>query len=99
MKLEKFADFVRERMVNSTLPPQVYMALGLAGETGETVEVVKKGHRPGKTVDLDHLRLELGDVAYYWTGLCLAYGFEPEDVLGTNKEKLLKRESAKGVPA
>jgi NTP pyrophosphatase (non-canonical NTP hydrolase) len=66
------------------------MALGLTGETGEVAELLKKLLRDGK-LDLEHLRKELGDVAYYWARICLAFGFKPSEVLGVNRAKLLDR--------
>ena len=63
------------------------MSLGLPGEVGEVVEILKKRLRDG-TFDRDHLCKELGDVAYYWARLCVAFGMQPSEVLAANVEKL-----------
>ena len=70
------------------------MGLGLAGESGETVEHLKKHIRNGK-IDVDKLKLELGDVLYYWARICRAYGLTPTEVMAANIEKLTARRAAK----
>ncbi|MNR71429.1 MazG nucleotide pyrophosphohydrolase domain protein [compost metagenome] len=71
------------------------MALGLSGETGEVMEVLKKRLRDGE-FDRAKLKKELGDVSYYWARLCRAYGFQPSEVLGENVTKIRSR-AARGV--
>lgn len=74
--------------------PQVieamYVALGLAGEAGETVDKIKKWHRDG-VVDKHSIALELGDVAYYLTRLANTFGYTLDDILRMNVEKLTSR--------
>lgn len=66
------------------------MSTGLAGETGETIELLKKHVRDGQ-IDLKNLKLELGDILYYLTRVALKYGFTLENIMDANKEKLDKR--------
>lgn len=66
------------------------MSLGLAGETGEVLEVLKKGIRDGN-LDMTNLKKELGDVLYYWTMICTTFGFTPEEVMQGNISKLEDR--------
>ena len=66
------------------------MALGAAGETGEVVEHVKKFLRDGN-LDLEALKLELGDMVYYWARLSRFFGFLPSEVLAANVQKLESR--------
>lgn len=66
------------------------MSLGLAGETGEVLEKIKKQFRDG-AVDLPALKLELGDVAFYWARICKHFGFEPSEVIAANIAKLDSR--------
>ena len=66
------------------------MALGLPGEVGEVIELLKKRLRDG-TFDRENLCKELGDVAYYWARLCRAFGLQPSEVLAANIEKLESR--------
>lgn len=71
------------------------MTLGLAGETGEVIEKIKKKFRDN-TLDLDLLKKELGDVAFYWARICREFGLQPSEVLATNIKKLNDRR-ARGV--
>lgn len=79
------------------LPALVYLALGLAGETGESVDVIKKAYRNGGDLTEDmsaKLKLELGDVLWYWVRLCSAAGFSFDDVMFANLDKLRARKDA-----
>jgi NTP pyrophosphatase (non-canonical NTP hydrolase) len=69
----------------------IWCAMGLAGEAGETVELIKKGifHRHG--LDKEKLTKELGDVLWYISGLCTVQGIDLERVMIANIEKLRLR--------
>jgi NTP pyrophosphatase (non-canonical NTP hydrolase) len=71
----------------------------LAGEAGEVVEVIKKFARREDTKlnweELAKLKLELGDLIWYWTQICSEVGFTMEEVLVANKHKLEERYGAK----
>jgi NTP pyrophosphatase (non-canonical NTP hydrolase) len=69
----------------------VWNALGLAGESGEIVEQIKKGvfHQHG--LDLVKLRKELGDVMWYVAALCTKLGFSMDEIMEENIEKLKVR--------
>lgn len=57
----------------------VHSALGLAGETGEAVDVIKKWHRNSasvETIDKDKLGAELADVFIYLLHICSATGID-----------------------
>jgi NTP pyrophosphatase (non-canonical NTP hydrolase) len=71
-----------------------YLGLGLAGETGEAVEHIKKLLRDGLWRP-DAFADELGDVAYYWAALCVAAGRSPSEVLTASKAKIDARIAAK----
>lgn len=66
------------------------MSLGLPGETGEVVELLKKRVRDGN-LDINNLKKELGDVLYYWAMLCTAFNLKPSDVIQANQDKLNSR--------
>lgn len=65
--------------------------LGLAGETGETIEHFKKAIFHGKPLDGDAAVLEIGDVLWYLTCLCTALKVDLGLVAEANIEKLQKR--------
>ena len=69
----------------------IWNAVGLAGETGEVVDHIKKGifHRHG--LNQTQLKKELGDVLWYLAALCTKLGFDLEDVMQQNIDKLIAR--------
>lgn len=70
-----------------------YLALGLAGETGEAVDVIKKMVR-SERIDPDRINKlidELGDVLWYWIRLVNLTGTTPEQVIARNVTKLAAR--------
>jgi NTP pyrophosphatase (non-canonical NTP hydrolase) len=75
-----------------------YSALGLAGETGEICEKLKKVLRDGGgLINAEHLvaiRKELGDVLWYVAALCTELGLDMDQVATLNLEKLSARKSA-----
>jgi NTP pyrophosphatase (non-canonical NTP hydrolase) len=66
-------------------------AMGLAGEAGETVDLLKKAIFHGHPADPDKLAKELGDVLFYVTALASVSGISLESIAQGNVEKLLKR--------
>ena len=67
------------------------LALGVGGEAGEVMEIIKKGNRPGKVVDTVHLSEEIGDVMWYLATLANHYDLDLEEIAIENIEKLEKR--------
>ena len=65
--------------------------LGLSGEVGELTDMVKKWFFHDTTMDLDHLKKELGDVMWYVALLCDSVGWNLDDVMQTNVDKLKER--------
>ena len=69
----------------------IHAILGIAGESGELVDLVKKSvvyHQPLKT---NELREELGDLLHYIAMLISANGWTFEEVMDANVMKLQKR--------
>lgn len=77
------------------LPSIFYCTLKLNGEAGEVAEQVGKALRDdgGKfTLErVSKIKKELGDVYWYLARLCHHFGFDPNEVLRENLEKLAKR--------
>lgn len=78
---------VDERPSNERLS---YLGLGLAGESGEVADHIKKLLRDD-WLDRAGLVDELGDVIYYWACLCAATGQTPSDVLKASAAKITRR--------
>jgi NTP pyrophosphatase (non-canonical NTP hydrolase) len=66
-------------------------SMGLAGEAGEVVDLLKKVHGHGKHLDKDALKKELGDVLWYAANLASLHGLALSEVAQTNVEKLRAR--------
>ena len=68
--------------------------VGLAAESGEFLEIVKKMVFQGKPWNDDnreHLIIELGDVMWYVAQACMALVIPFDEVIGGNIKKLEKR--------
>lgn len=75
----------KERLIN--------FVFGLAGETGETIDLLKKiiFHGHDLETNRDKLALELGDCLWYITGIATAAGINLDDIAKRNIEKLKAR--------
>lgn len=65
--------------------------MGLAGESGEAVDLVKKHVFHEHDLDKERLAKELGDVAWYLAVTAYAIGYDLEEILQMNVDKLRKR--------
>lgn len=69
-------------------------ALGLPGEVGEVLEIIKKSRRPGKynqPIDKNKLALECYDVYFYLVRILGDNGLVMADAVLLGEEKLTKR--------
>jgi NTP pyrophosphatase (non-canonical NTP hydrolase) len=95
--LEYFEQSVDEGCVHRD---DTYPFLGLSGETGEVLELVKKSWRKegpqwADVVDVDKLRDELGDVLWYVTRCLHVLDVSLADAMVLNMRKLEKRKQIK----
>lgn len=65
--------------------------MGLCGESGEAIDIVKKWLAQGHELDKEHLAKELGDIAWYLAEAATALDIPLENILQANIEKLKKR--------
>ena len=72
----------REVLINSVM--------GLCGESGEAIDIVKKWMAHGHDLDKEHLAKELGDIAWYLAEAATALDMNLEDILQANIDKLQK---------
>jgi len=69
-------------------------AVGISAEGGEFMEIVKKmifQGKPASEDNLEHLKIELGDVLWYVAQACMALNISFEEVADMNIDKLSKR--------
>ena len=77
--------------MNKEYPLILNGVLGLGGESGECLDIVKKHLFQGHELDKEHLAEELGDVAWYLAVSAHAIGMDLESILQGNVDKLRKR--------
>ena len=83
-----------QRTANRTLNAKEKLfngVMGLCGESGECIDLLKKARFQGHIVTTDKLIEELGDVAWYLAEAASALEMDLEEVLQRNVEKLRAR--------
>lgn len=94
MNLNEYSEFVRSIDLYPSPKPSLH-ANGLAGETGEVCDKIKKIFRDDdgylNAESATAIAKELGDVMWYVVALCNDIGFSPEVVINMNVEKLNSR--------
>lgn len=66
-------------------------ALGLSGEIGEFNDLLKKWVFHEKELDVEHAKKEIGDIMWYVAMMCHSFGWELNDILQMNVDKLKAR--------
>lgn len=65
--------------------------MGLCGESGECVDILKKYLYQGHALDVEDAAIELGDVAWYLALSADALGYDLETIFRMNLDKINKR--------
>ena len=87
-----------QKLAMQTLNPELSQkdvlingVMGLCGESGEAIDIVKKWLAQGHELDKEKLAKELGDIAWYLAETAYALDIPLEDILQANIDKLRKR--------
>ena len=87
-----------QKLAMTTLNPELSKkdvlingVMGLCGESGEAIDIVKKHLAQGHALDKEKLAKELGDIAWYLAETATALDLNLEDIFEANIEKLRKR--------
>ena len=87
-----------QKLAMKTLNPQLSLkdvlinaVMGLCGESGEAIDIVKKHLHQGHELDKNALKKELGDIAWYLAEAAYALDVDLDDVLEGNIAKLKAR--------
>jgi len=87
-----------QKLAMTTLNPElsekdvlINGVMGLCGESGEAIDIVKKWLAQGHDLDREKLKKELGDICWYVAETATALGFDLEDVMQANIDKLKRR--------
>ena len=65
--------------------------LGMSGEVGEFNDMIKKWVFHEKNLDMEHAKKEAGDILWYVVMLCESFGWNMEEVMQMNVDKLKSR--------
>lgn len=65
--------------------------MGLNGEAGEAIDILKKHLFQGHWLDREHIASELGDASWYLAVSAWALGYNLEDIFENNIKKLKDR--------
>ena len=87
-----------QRLAMKTLNPELNKkdvlingVMGLCGESGEAIDIVKKWLAQGHALDKEKLAKELGDIAWYLAETAYALDIPLEEIMKGNIDKLAKR--------
>ena len=87
-----------QKLAMTTLNPELSQkdvlingVMGLCGEAGEAIDIVKKHLHQGHELDREKLVKELGDIAWYLAETATALDISLEEVLERNIGKLRSR--------
>ena len=86
-----------QRLAMTTLNPELNQkdvlingVMGLCGESGEAIDIVKKWLAQGHELDREKLAKELGDICWYLAETATALDLSLEEIMAANIEKLKK---------
>jgi NTP pyrophosphatase (non-canonical NTP hydrolase) len=65
--------------------------LGLSGEVGEFNDLIKKAIFHEKPIDIQHAKKELGDILWYVSLMCTGFGWDMNEIMQMNIDKLKAR--------
>ena len=87
-----------QKLAMTTLNPELSRkdvlingVMGLCGESGEAIDIVKKWLAQGHELDKEKLAKELGDICWYLAETATALDLSLEEIMAANIEKLRKR--------
>ena len=84
-----------QKLAMTTLNPELSKkdvlingVMGLCGESGEAIDIVKKWLAQGHELDREKLAKELGDICWYLAETATALDLSLEETMAANIEKL-----------
>lgn len=90
----EFTEVIANLNDQVNVPLLLTASIGMASETGEFSEILKKIVFQGKPFNEDeryHMKRELGDILWYLSNAATALGYDLEDIIAENILKLEKR--------
>lgn len=90
--INEYQTFASKGILNANnQDPLLNFALGLAGESGEVIDLIKKKIFQGRDIHPTNFEEELGDVLWYVANIASSVGLKLSDILKANVTKLEKR--------
>lgn len=92
-EVHSYPQFVENlcREMNTPVDTAVHAGMGVAGEAGEVIDLIKKTWAYDRPWDTDKLIEELGDLRFYYQKLLNMLLLTDSDIQGQNMRKLAKR--------
>ena len=93
MKINEYQELAM-RTLNPNLNKKdvlINAVMGLCGESGEAIDLVKKHLAQGHEFDKEKFAKELGDIAWYLAEAAFAIDMTLEEIFQMNLDKLKKR--------
>lgn len=90
MNIQKYQELAARTLphLSNNQENVTHMIYGMLTELGELADVYKKNIAYNKHLDEVNIKEELGDIMWYWAGLCTLQDFNPSQILETNIAKL-----------
>lgn len=89
--LKRLTSAMMECEEKCDLPGILNGCLGLAGESGEFCDMIKKWVFHRKPLDEEHAKKELGDCCWYIAEIAFSFGWNLDEILQMNVDKLIAR--------
>jgi NTP pyrophosphatase (non-canonical NTP hydrolase) len=92
VNIERYKEYVISKVSMRTLDdPELAAALGMGGEVGEILDVIKKLRYHNHPAGRHYLLEEMGDLFFYFVLMLEAHGYTLENIVDFNMRKLDER--------
>ena len=93
MTNQDYQEKIKRTMNNKLTPIEriSMLCMGIAGESGEMIDYLKKAYFHDHTLSFDILKNEIGDILWYLGNICNEYNFDLSEIMQLNIDKLKKR--------
>ena len=89
LRLENVVEF--NSLMNCDVGGIFNACLSLSGEVGEFNDMIKKWIFHEKELDVEHAKKEAGDICWYLAMLCESFGWNLDEIMRMNVDKLKVR--------
>jgi NTP pyrophosphatase (non-canonical NTP hydrolase) len=90
-RFQQHVNILFVKPVDDPVGRTLHAAVGVSGEAGEVLDMVKKTWIYGKPLDRAKLVEEMGDILFYYFGLMQEHGLTLDEIAEANYTKLATR--------